>query len=53
MCNFDGAADLTLCKEFGGNIAGIVVLAHRIDERRALQAVALDPYGVGAVVDAM
>jgi phage terminase large subunit-like protein len=35
------------------NIADIARLARRIDGQGLLQAVALDPYGVGAIVDGL
>jgi phage terminase large subunit-like protein len=42
-----------ICEEFGQDIHDIAQLAQRIDEKGLLHAVALDPYGVGAIVDAL
>jgi phage terminase large subunit-like protein len=50
---FEQAGELVICDEFGQDIADIAQLAHQIDENGLLHAVALDPYGVGAIVDAM
>ncbi len=51
--DFEAAGELTVYEEFGEDIAGISQLAKRIDKKRLLHAVALDPYGVGAIVDAL
>ena len=51
--DFEEAGDLVICKEFGEDIAGIAELAQRIEGRGLLHAVALDPFGVGAIVDAL
>jgi hypothetical protein len=51
--DFEEAGELVICKEFGEDIAEIAQLAQRIDENGLLQAVALDPFGVGAIVDAL
>ena len=51
--DFEEAGELVICKEFGQDIAEIAQLAQQIDEKGLLQAVALDPYGVGAIVDAL
>ena len=51
--SFEEAGNLVICKEFGDDVAGIMEIAQRIDESGALQAVALDPFGVGAIVDAL
>ena len=41
------------CTDFENDIAEIAQLAQQIYENGLLQAVALDPYGVGAIVDAL
>jgi len=51
--DFEEAGELVICKAFGEDIADIAQLAQRIDESGLLQAVALDPFGVGAIVDAL
>jgi phage terminase large subunit-like protein len=51
--DFEEAGDLVICDRFGDDIAYIAALAKRIDEQGLLHAVALDPYGVGAIVDAL
>jgi phage terminase large subunit-like protein len=51
--DFQDAGELTVYEEFGQDIAKISQLAKRIDEKGLLHAVALDPYGVGAIVDAL
>ena len=51
--DFEAAGELVICKEFGDDIAEITQLAQQIYENGLLQAVALDPYGVGAIVDAL
>ena len=51
--DFEQAGDLVVCKDFGEDIAGITELAQRIDSQGLLSAVALDPFGVGAIVDAL
>jgi phage terminase large subunit-like protein len=51
--DFEEADELVICKEFGDDIDEIAQLAQRIDENGLLQAVALDPFGVGAIVDAL
>ena len=51
--DFEEAGDLVICKEFGEDVAGITELAQRIDGQGLLSAVALDPFGVGAIVDAL
>ena len=51
--DFQEAGELTVYEEFGHDIAKISQLAKRIDEKRLLHAVGLDPYGVGAIVDAL
>jgi phage terminase large subunit-like protein len=45
--------DLVLCREFDEDIAGVVEIAQRIHGTGRLNAVGLDPYGVGAMVDAL
>jgi hypothetical protein len=42
-----------ICKDFGDDISEIIQLAQQIFGNGLLQAVALDPYGVGAIVDAL
>jgi phage terminase large subunit-like protein len=51
--DFEEAGDLVICDRFGVDIAEIAALAGRIDGKGLLHAVALDPYGVGAIVDAL
>jgi phage terminase large subunit-like protein len=51
--DFQDAGELTVYEEFGQDINAISQLAKRIDDKRLLHAVALDPYGVGAIVDAL
>ena len=51
--DFEEAGELVIYEEFGQDIHDISQLAQRIDEKGLLHAVALDPYGVGAVVDAL
>ncbi len=51
--DFEEAGELVVYEEFGQDIRDIAELAQRIDEKGLLHAVALDPYGVGAIVDAL
>jgi phage terminase large subunit-like protein len=51
--DFEAVGELVICKDFGDDIAEINQLAQQIYENGLLQAVALDPYGVGAIVDAL
>lgn len=51
--DFEEAGDLVVYEEFGKDIAEIAELAKHIDGQGLLHAVALDPYGVGAIVDAL
>jgi phage terminase large subunit-like protein len=51
--DFEEAGDLVICKEFGEDVADITELARHIDGQGLLSAVALDPFGVGAIVDAL
>jgi phage terminase large subunit-like protein len=51
--DFEEAGELVIYDEFGQDIADIAQLAQQIDEKGLLHAVALDPYGVGAIVDAL
>jgi phage terminase large subunit-like protein len=51
--DFEAAGELVICKTFGEDIDEIAQVAQRIDEQGLLQAVALDPFGVGAIVDAL
>lgn len=48
--DFAEAGELVIYEEFGQDIAE---LAQRIDNKALLHAVTLDPYGVGAIVDAL
>jgi phage terminase large subunit-like protein len=48
--DFERAGELAIYEEFGQDIADI---ASQIDGKGLLHAVALDPYGVGAIVDAL
>ena len=51
--DFEATGELVIYQEFGQDIADIAQLAQRVDEKGLLHAVALDPYGVGAIVDAL
>lgn len=51
--DFERDGELVLCREFGEDIAGVVRIAERVDREGLLHAVGLDPYGVGAIVDAL
>jgi len=42
-----------ICNDYGLDIAEITELAQQLYETGLLQAVALDPYGVGSIVDAL
>lgn len=53
MKDLEEAGELVVCENFGDDVAEVAELAKRIDERGLLHAVGLDPYGVGAVVDAL
>lgn len=51
--DFEAAGELVICKDYGDDIAEIADLAKQLYDSGLLQAVALDPYGVGAIVDAL
>ena len=51
--DFEHAGELTVYEKFEQDIAGVCELAKRIDEKRLLHAVGLDPCGIGAIVDAL
>jgi len=51
--DFEASGELVIYEEFGQDIAEIAQLARQIDNKGLLHAVALDPYGVGAIVDAL
>jgi phage terminase large subunit-like protein len=51
--DLEEAGELVICERFGDDVAEIAELAKRIDEKGILHAVGLDPFGVGAVVDAL
>jgi phage terminase large subunit-like protein len=51
--DFHDAGELVIYQEFGDDFAEIAQLAKRIEKNGLLHAVALDPYGVGAIVDAL
>ena len=51
--DFKAADELVIYEEFGQDIAEIAEIAQYIDNKGLLHAVALDPYGVGAIVDAL
>ena len=51
--DFEEAGELVIYEEFGQDIADIAHLAQQVWEKGLLYAVALDPYGVGAIVDAL
>lgn len=42
-----------ICNDYGQDIAEITELVQRLYDTGLLQAVALDPYGVGSIVDAL
>ena len=42
-----------ICRNFGNDIAEITQRAQQLSESGLLHAVALDPYGVGSIVDAL
>jgi phage terminase large subunit-like protein len=50
---FEQDGDLILCSEFGQDVAELVEIAKRVDRAGILNAVGLDPYGIGAIVDAL
>jgi phage terminase large subunit-like protein len=51
--DFEEAGELVIYEEFGQDIADIAHLAQQVFNKGLLYAVALDPYGVGAIVDAL
>jgi phage terminase large subunit-like protein len=51
--DFEAAGELQIVAKMGDDIAGIAALAERIDESGKLASVGLDPFGVGAIVDAL
>ena len=51
--DFEAAGELVIYEAFGQDIAEIAELARHIDNKGLLHAVALDPYGVCAIVDAL
>jgi phage terminase large subunit-like protein len=51
--DFEEAGELVICDRFGDDIGDVAALANRIEGKGLLHAVALDPYGVGAIVDAL
>ena len=51
--DFERAGEFVICDQFGDDIAEIAALAKRIDETGLLHAIGLDPFGVGAIVDAL
>ncbi|MBX9944857.1 MAG: terminase large subunit [Reyranella sp.] len=51
--DFEAAGDLRIVTNLGDDIAEIAALAERIDETGKLGSVGLDPFGVGAIVDAL
>ncbi|NDH64305.1 MAG: terminase large subunit, partial [Alphaproteobacteria bacterium] len=51
--DFETAGDLRIVSNLGDDIAEIAALAERIDESGKLGSVGLDPFGVGAIVDAL
>jgi phage terminase large subunit-like protein len=50
---FDEAGELVNCERLGDGIADIAELAKYIEGKGPLHTVALDPYGVGAIVDTL
>ena len=53
MRDFETAGELVICKDYGQDITEITELAEELYNTGLLQAVALDPYGVGSIVDAL
>ena len=51
--DFETAGELRIVANLGDDIAEIAALAERIDESGKLGSVGLDPFGVGAIVDAL
>ena len=51
--DFETAGDLRIVANLGDDIAEIAALAELIDESGKLGSVGLDPFGVGAIVDAL
>jgi phage terminase large subunit-like protein len=51
--DFEEAGELVIYDEFGQDIHDIALLAQRVDEKGLLHSVALDPYGIGAIVDTL
>ena len=51
--DFEATGESVIYEEFGQDIGEIAEIAQYIDNRGLLHAVALDPYGVGAIVDAL
>ncbi len=51
--DFETAGDLRIVANLGDDIAEIAALAERVDEGGKLGSVGLDPFGVGAIVDAL
>ena len=51
--DFEAAGELVVCTDYGQDIAEITELAQQLYDSGLLQAVALDPYGVGSIVDAL
>jgi len=51
--DFETAGELRIVRNLGEDIVEIATLAERIDESGKLGSVGLDPFGVGAIVDAL
>ncbi len=51
--DFERAGELVICQQFGDDIAEIAALAKKVDKTGLLHAIGLDPFGVGAIVDAL
>jgi len=51
--DFEAAGELRIVAKMGDDIAEIAALAEQIDESGKLASVGLDPFGVGAIVDAL
>ena len=47
------ADELVICNRFGEDIEQIVSLAKQIDDTGRLHSIGLDPFGIGAVIDAL
>jgi phage terminase large subunit-like protein len=51
--DFECAGELVICEHLGDDTEQITKVAEQIDSAGLLYAVGLDPFGVGAIVDAL